>query len=138
MIHRPLILTCGCGYRTPQAGRSGLPLTEGKALRAFKQHKCQKAPRRYPVVPCRSCGGWSRTGRCRSCSGRERTARLNAWVDEMAVQRLLASQPVRATRAERQAAVTYLTDKRMSARVIAERLKVSERTVVRLRNRGAA
>ena len=138
MNHAPLILTCDCGYRTPSLGRSGLPLTEGKALRAFKQHKCQKAPRRYPVVPCRSCGGWSRSGHCRSCAGREHTTRLHAWLDEMAVQRLLASQPVRATRAERQAAVTYLTGKRMSARLIAERLRLSERTVVRLRNRGVA
>ena len=134
-----ILLACDCGYHTPRVGRSGHPLTEAKARRAFEQHKCQKAPRRYTLIPCRVCGQpatWA--GRCRSCASREAATQRNAWMDEMAVERLLAAQPIHATRAERQAAIAYLTGKRMSARVIAARLKVSERTVVRLRNRSAA
>ena len=139
MNYQPLVLACDCGYRTPTVGRSGHPLTEGKARRAFKQHKCQKAPRKYRSIPCSMCGQpatW--VGRCRSCASQIAATQRNSWLDEMAVERLLAAQPVQATRAERQAAVTYLTGKRMSARLIAERLRLSERTVVRLRNRGAA
>ena len=137
MNYQPLVLACDCGYRTPSLGRNGLPLSEGMARRAFGQHKCQHMKPR-PAMACRGCGRLTWVGRCRSCANRDNAERRNAWLDEMAVQRLLAAQPVRATRAERQAAVTYLTGKRMSARLIAERLRLSERTVVRLRNRVAA
>jgi DNA-binding CsgD family transcriptional regulator len=53
----------------------------------------------------------------------------------MAVERLLAGMPVNSTRAERQAAVAALTARQKTAAEIAERLRVSQRTVVRLRAR---
>lgn len=101
-------------------------------------------------VPCRECGAvrWvngpvaaARTakGLCRPCYRaqylREIARPAVDQVDEMAVQALLSGRPVRTTRPERQVAVTYLTDRRESAARIAERLRISQRTVTRLRRR---
>ena len=58
--------------------------------------------------------------------------------DHAAVQRLLNGAPVKAGVADMQAAVKYLDSHGMSARQIAERLRVSERTVVRMRARNRA
>lgn len=54
----------------------------------------------------------------------------NAEVDEV-----LTGSPVKSTRAERQVATAILTRKGLSARLIAERLCITERTVHRLRTR---
>lgn len=60
-------------------------------------------------------------------------------IDDLAVEHLVAGSLVgRTTRAERQAAVAALTARGLSARVIAMRLRVTSRTVVRLRSRVAA
>lgn len=148
MNYQPLTLTCECGYRTPAVGRNGLPLTAGAARGAFKQHKCVKAPRvrRRMVVPCGECGrerevyaeSAHRADRCPSCAHRDANIRRQSDIDVIAVERLLMRSPVRSTRAERQAAVTYLTRNGLTARQIAERARISERTVVRLRSRARA
>lgn len=91
------------------------------------------------------CHGCSRRY-CRSCwhhfIGPAVSEGLRAWhesVDEVAVQRLLSGEPPRTTtRAERQRAVSYLVDHRLPNSTIAERLRVSQRTVERLRSRAKA
>lgn len=56
-------------------------------------------------------------------------------VDDMAVERLIIGSRVNATAGERQQAVAYLTRSGRSARVIAERIGCTQRTVVRHRSR---
>lgn len=59
-------------------------------------------------------------------------------VDEIAVERACNGDPVTLTVAERAEAVRLMTAKGMTARQIAERLRMAERTVVRYRtSRGA-
>lgn len=70
----------------------------------------------------------------RQCLNCYRAGRYKG-VDEVAVQRLLSGSRVQATRAERQAAVTYLVDRRVPNSVIAARIHASQRTVERLRQR---
>jgi len=106
-------------------------------------------------IPCARCGQ-PRTIRiyhsseiaaaaarcCWSCGYSRARSHNNQWqteVDDMAVVRLLAGTPPRrTTRAERQAAVRILTQKRLTAEQIAAQLRISSRTVVRLRTRTAA
>jgi DNA-binding NarL/FixJ family response regulator len=57
----------------------------------------------------------------------------DAEIDEVAVQRALHGDPVRLNRFERRAAVEVLTKRGLSARKIAERLRVTERAVQRHR-----
>lgn len=56
-------------------------------------------------------------------------------VDEVAVYRAMHGDPVRLTKPERREAVRQLTHAGASARVIADRLRVSDRTVKRDRVR---
>lgn len=96
------------------------------------------------MVPCVVCGveraiyGFARD----RVAAEERACSPTCWQadqDEMAVERLLAGHPpVRTTRAERQAAVAHLTRRGTPTMVIAERLRVTRRTVERLRARCAA
>jgi DNA-binding NarL/FixJ family response regulator len=98
-------------------------------------------------IPCPSCGRlrvlrcsgrWEQErARERLCMGCAGTARRE-FVDEMAVERLLSGSPVRANAVERRIAVVYLTRHGLSARQVAERLRVTQRTVVRLRARARA
>lgn len=135
-------MTCDCGYSTPTTKWDGQPLSDARQRFVFRRHRC--APNRdehgRPITEtvCVDCGEtrWVRRPRGDRC---ERCARKNpwhAWFDEMAVDRLLAGNPPpRTSRAERQAAVIYLSNRGLPANVIAERIHVSTRTVVRLRNR---
>jgi FixJ family two-component response regulator len=54
-------------------------------------------------------------------------------VDEIAIERAMHGDPVRLTCRERGLVVQTLTERRLSARAIAARLGVSERTVERYR-----
>jgi hypothetical protein len=150
--HQPLILTCDCGYRTPPHGRNGQPLTEGVARQAFAHHKCDGRELRTPTeIVCPECGESRRVSRidragarCRRCAIAASTADLNARhqrqneLDEIAVERIIAgTPPPQSTRAEREAAVAYLTQHGYSADAISRRTRMSERTVVRLRRRRA-
>jgi hypothetical protein len=149
-VNQPLILTCDCGYRTPEVGRNGQPLSDARAKYAFGMHTCTPILRRTQriTVPCADCGTlrtirkdstWKeRTGRCRSCGQAARAQRTRADIDEMAVARLIAGSPVRSTPAERLQAVAQLSRRRLSCRQISERMGVSRRTVVRLRARARA
>lgn len=123
-----LILVCHCGYGTT-------PRKAAHSRAAFKRHHCRSRA-------CPDCGG-TRSRQATYClpCGQERGVRaLREWhasVDEIAVDRLIAGTRVRSTRAERQAAVAYLTRHGMSAREIARRTGMSSRTVQRLRGRVA-
>ena len=57
----------------------------------------------------------------------------NLELDEVAVMRLIAGDPVRSTKAERLEAVRVLTERGQSAAWIAQRLHVTERSVTRHR-----
>ena len=58
--------------------------------------------------------------------------------DELVVEFLVAGTAIRATRVERQAAVAELTRRGWTARRIADRLRITQRSVERLRSREAA
>lgn len=148
MNYQSLILTCECGYRTPESGRNGWPLTERRARRAYRDHRRRHDRDESRMVPCMVCGTarqltryYDPSPRCLRCALVARSEEMrdrHSQVDEMAVERLLSGSMVQATRAERQAAITYLTGHGLSAREIAERIRVSSRTVQRLRSRAAA
>lgn len=57
-----------------------------------------------------------------------------ATIDDIAVERAMRGDPVRLTSAERSEAVVRLTNMRYSAREIAARLGLAERTIVRRRS----
>jgi DNA-binding NarL/FixJ family response regulator len=89
---------------------------------------------------CPDCGAPKhRTSeRCLPCGQAVAVEKLRDYhrqVDDVAVDRLISGSRVRTTRAERQAAVTYLTGHGLSARQIANRTRMSARTVQRLRSR---
>lgn len=82
---------------------------------------------------CHRCAGQLSTG-VRMTGGHARARQ--AQVDTIAVERLIAGQPpTHVTRAERQAAVHYLTQHGHSISAISRRTRMSTRTVERLRNR---
>ena len=149
---QPLVLACDCGYRTPEVGRNGQPLSEAKAKDVFNRHSCAKRtdPQYYRLeVPCKECGKPRLIRRdtvhqnrvCRACWTQHWRTLLTARhqeLDEMAVERILMRSPVVSTRAERQAAVEYLARRGLSGREIARRTGMSQRTVERLRARAAA
>lgn len=60
---------------------------------------------------------------------------MSAYVDPVAVERAVAGQRVRLTRLERRAAAQALSRRGLSARVVAERVGCSSRTVQRHRGR---
>lgn len=97
---------------------------------------CPECGRPRPVHPHYVADATTR--RCQQCgltTSREKQARLSADVDEMAVARLTTGAPVRATRGEITEAVRILTERRLPAHTIAERLNVTRRTVERHRAR---
>jgi DNA-binding NarL/FixJ family response regulator len=104
-------------------------------------------------VQCWSCGetrhvtdAYARDAQHRTCircadrslSGFRQWNQRQAELDEVAVERIIAgTPPPQSTRAEREAAVAYLTQHGYSADAISRRTRMSERTVVRLRRRRA-
>ena len=76
---------------------------------------------------------------CRKCylaAARSEPAEpVELFVDEMAVEALLAGRRVRTNAAERATAVAYLTERRESAHAIANRPHMHQRSIVRLRHR---
>ena len=136
-------MTCDCGYSTPATGRDGRPLSDAMTQFLFRRHRCAPRDRHGDIITealCGDCGQVRQVhtpgARCLQCAYRERAAR-QAELDDIAVERLLAGSPVAATRAERQAAVAYLTGHGLSARAIAERTGMSSRTAQRLRSRAS-
>jgi len=154
---RTVLVPCvGCGTPRP------IRLTKGTTyeLETAQQRKCrecahrrQQPPvdgRRVELVPCPQCS----TPRplliarpsehlaaidriCQECVwNNNRYTAPNT--DEMAIARLIAGQPVRATPAERNQAIAYLTRRKLSARAIAERIGCTPRTVERHRQRLAS
>ncbi len=129
----------------PDRQPCGCPRGEG--------HRCDPG---FVMVPCVQCGTerpiharlpsqirHAEQRPCKACtvaaSRRNLTSDSQDEVDEVAVQRLIAGQrPAFTTRAERQQAVQYLLQKRLTNRTIAERLHISLRTVERLRARCVA
>lgn len=95
-----------------------IPCPECGTPRPITDHNCKRAE----IRPCRACF-------LRALNERQ------ADIDEMAVERLLSGSPVRSTRAERQLAVAYLTERKQPLALIAERLHISRRTAERLRQR---
>jgi hypothetical protein len=105
------------------------------------------------LIPCPQCGiprpirgdspvdfRRARDRQCRRCVNRDRPP-LQRWpleVDELTVQFLVDGARVNASPAERKAAVTILTARKMSAREIAVRINCTPRTVVRHRAKAAA
>lgn len=100
-----------------------------------------KKPARIASVPCPRCGTErplmfrreseltrALTRPCRHCGN-------HPDVDEMAVERLVIGQPVKANAAERREAVAYLTRRKLSAPEIARRIGCTQRTVERHRQR---
>jgi DNA-directed RNA polymerase specialized sigma24 family protein len=90
-----------------------------RTLRAWWPHEVQRFARR----------------RCRACTLKPTTPpQVGAGEpDEMAVERLVSGSPVQSYPADRKAAVEYLTARGLTARQIADRLRVSDRTVTRWR-----
>lgn len=102
-----------------------------------------------PCTGCGQCRPRHARGLCLTCYGRARragtlparvttdpaalTAQPVPVADPAAVERLLAGQPVHPRRADRAEAARRLTRCGVSAALIAERLRCTERTVTRYR-----
>jgi hypothetical protein len=114
-----------------------------------------RTPSKYPtvvMVPCIRCGqprpiraehpNTARTAAKRQCSpcanSLRNTNRHKPEPDTLIVEFLIAGTMVKANAAERMAAVAYLTDRRLSATAIANRLHCTTRTVERHRAKLAA
>lgn len=138
-----------CGDRRKYAGgRKPRPGALCFACNA-RRNLPAKGPRTPYVRVCPECGDRHeyRPGSakpapgnlCRSCAralGRRSALNYQAYVDEMAVQRLIfGGMPVRATAAERREAVKTLDRQRLTASQIATRIGCTTRTVQRARAR---
>ena len=135
-----------CQYRTmrTRATTGGNCQTCGRscAVRADLCRQCYYATKRsnHQCLDCRKPLRNLKAVRCQACYRatlgpvKPPPRPINWDIDEMAVDRLRSGSPVKANPGERRAAARLLARYGLSASQIAERLRVSQRTVERYRS----